>query len=262
MTTVWSYVAPSSVRSVFQSATALSHSAPFGACGRPFRYSNVVSSGAIMPARAPASIDMLHTVIRSSMESARITEPVYSITWPVAPPTPSRVHTARITSFADTPGRSVPSTRTSNVFGRVCSRHCDASTCATCDVPIPNASAPNAPCVLVWLSPHTTVMPGCVSPSSGPITCTLPCRLSPRESRGMPHSSPLVARGEQRNAELLAVLRQLIELRLARRRALVEHGHRLEAARRRRRGVVHRRAGPLRAAHLQGAAARLGERLC
>ena len=33
-----------------------------------------------MPARAPASIDMLQTVIRSSMLSARIASPVYSST--------------------------------------------------------------------------------------------------------------------------------------------------------------------------------------
>ena len=44
--------------------------APCGACGRPARYSYVVSSGAIIPARAPASIDMLQTVIRSSIDSA------------------------------------------------------------------------------------------------------------------------------------------------------------------------------------------------
>ena len=40
---------------------------------------------------------------------------------------------------------------------------------------MPNATAPNAPCVEVWLSPHAMVMPGCVSPSSGPMTCTMPC---------------------------------------------------------------------------------------
>ncbi len=39
---------------------------------------------------------------------------------------------------------------------------------------MPKASAPNAPCVAVWLSPQTTVMPGWVRPSSGPITCTMP----------------------------------------------------------------------------------------
>ena len=41
-----------------------------------------------MPARAPASIDMLQTVMRSSIESARTASPRYSMTWPVAPPTP------------------------------------------------------------------------------------------------------------------------------------------------------------------------------
>ncbi len=40
---------------------------------------------------------------------------------------------------------------------------------------MPKASAPNAPWVAVWLSPHTMVMPGCVRPSSGPMTWTMPC---------------------------------------------------------------------------------------
>ena len=44
------------------------------------RKSKVVSSGAISPARAPASMDMLQMVIRSSMLSARIASPVYSTT--------------------------------------------------------------------------------------------------------------------------------------------------------------------------------------
>ncbi|CPU66238.1 Uncharacterised protein [Mycobacteroides abscessus] len=63
-----------------QYSTAASQSAPSGACGRPLRYSNVVSSGAIMPARAPASIDMLQIVIRASMESLRMASPRYSRT--------------------------------------------------------------------------------------------------------------------------------------------------------------------------------------
>ena len=29
---------------------------------------------------------------------------------------------------------------------------------------MPNANAPKAPCVAVWLSPHTTVVPGRVKP--------------------------------------------------------------------------------------------------
>ena len=39
-----------------------------------------------------------------------------------------------------------------------------ASTCSTSEVPIPCASAPNAPWVAVWLSPQTMVMPGWVQP--------------------------------------------------------------------------------------------------
>ena len=51
------------MRSVFQSAMAASSAWPRGANGRlPLAmYWNVVSSGAISPARAPASMDMLQT---------------------------------------------------------------------------------------------------------------------------------------------------------------------------------------------------------
>ncbi len=55
---------------------------------------------------------------------------------------------------------------------------CVASTCSTSEVPMPCASAPKAPCVEVWLSPHTMVMPGRVKPCSGPMMWTMPCRLS------------------------------------------------------------------------------------
>ena len=52
-------------------------------------------------------------------------------------------------------------------FGFCCARHCVASTCSTSLVPMPNASAPKAPCVLVWLSPQTIVVPGSVKPELG-----------------------------------------------------------------------------------------------
>jgi len=81
---------------------------------------------------------------------------------------------ARIRSFAVTPGPSRPWTSTENVFGLRCRRHCVASTWPTSVVPIPKASAPKAPWVLVWLSPQTTVLPGCVAPSSGPMMWTMP----------------------------------------------------------------------------------------
>jgi hypothetical protein len=57
ISTTMSNTASSSVLRVCQYSTALAHSASSGALGRPFRYANVVSSGAIMPARAPADAE-------------------------------------------------------------------------------------------------------------------------------------------------------------------------------------------------------------
>ena len=132
-----------------------------------------------MPARAPASIDMLQTVMRSSMDIARIVEPAYSMAWRTPPPAPIFAMIARITSLALTPGPSRPSTEIRMVRGFFCHRVCVASTCSTSLEPIPNASAPNAPWVAVCESPQTSVMPGTVSPCSGPMTCTMPRRGSP-----------------------------------------------------------------------------------
>ncbi len=56
-----------------------------------------------------------------------------------------------------------------------------ASTCSTSLVPIPKASAPKAPWVAVCESPHTIVIPGWVTPSSGPIMWTIPWRSEPSE---------------------------------------------------------------------------------
>ena len=61
-------------------------------------------------------------------------------------------------------------------------------------MPTPNASAPNAPCVEVWLSPQTIVIPGCVKPSSGPITWTIPSRPLPVAKSGTPNSSQFARR--------------------------------------------------------------------
>ncbi len=115
-----------------------------------------------MPARAPASIDMLQIVIRPSIESARIAEPRYSRTWPTPPPVPIRLMMPRITSLAPQPADSSPSTVIAIVLAGACWIVCVASTCSTSLVPIPNASAPNAPWVDVCESPQTIVRPGCV----------------------------------------------------------------------------------------------------
>ena len=79
------------------------------------------------------------------------------------------------------------------VFGCACSSVWVASTCSTSDVPIPNASAPNAPCVEVCESPHTIVIPGWVRPSSGPITWTIPSAPLPVAFNGTPKSSQFCA---------------------------------------------------------------------
>ena len=55
--------------------------------------------------------------------------------------------------------------------------------------PMPKARAPKAPCVLVWLSPQTMVLPGCVTPSSGPMMCTMPRSSFCRPSSSMPNSA-------------------------------------------------------------------------
>src|SRR5690606_40413574 len=53
------------------------------------------------------------------------------------------------------------------LLGLLTNRVWVAKTFSTWLVPIPNAIVPKAPCVEVWLSPHTMVMPGWVMPSSG-----------------------------------------------------------------------------------------------
>src|SRR3954447_13530211 len=75
--------------------------------------------------------------------------------------------------------------------GLRCTSVWGARTCSTSLVPIPKASAPKAPWVAVWLSPQTIVMPGWVSPSSGPMTWTMPWCSEPSECSGMPNSAQL-----------------------------------------------------------------------
>ena len=104
-------------------------------------------------------------------------------------------------SLAVTPGRSVPSTLMAMVLNGLRDSVWVAMTCSTSDVPMPMASAPNAPCVEVCESPQTTVMPGWVEP----------------ELRAHHvHDALLgVAQGVQADAELLAVVAQRLDLRPA-----------------------------------------------
>ena len=95
------------------------------------------------------------------------------------PLVPIRARMARITSLAVDPAGSSPSTVRARVPSGGWDRVWVARTCSTSLVPMPNARAPKAPWVAVWLSPHTTVMPGRVSPNSGPTTCTMPLNSWP-----------------------------------------------------------------------------------
>src|SRR3954452_24473243 len=122
---------------------------------------------------------MLHTVMRPSIERARMAEPRYSMIEPMPPPVPMRPMMARMTSLAVTPGGRSPSTSTDMVPGLLCPSVWVARTCSTSLVPMPNASAPKAPCVDVCESPQTMVMPGWVTPSSGPMMWTMPGRREP-----------------------------------------------------------------------------------
>ena len=58
---------------------------------------------------------------------------------------------------------------------------------------MPLASAPKAPWVEVWLSPHTIVMPGSVKPCSGPMMWTMPWRWSSSLKYSMPKSAAFLA---------------------------------------------------------------------
>ena len=91
-----------------------------------------------MPARAPASIAMLQTVMRPSIDSARIALPPNSIAYPVPPAVPMRPMIASTMSFAVTPRRAAPSHGSRSMFcDFFCTRHCVASTCSTSEVPMP-----------------------------------------------------------------------------------------------------------------------------
>ena len=127
---------------------------------------------------------MLHTVRRASIDRPAIAEPAYSMTWPAAPAAPIRAMIASTTSLAQTPLPSRPSIAIRIVFGRRCQSDWVARTCVISVAPMPNASAPNAPCVDVWLSAHTMIVPGQLKPCSGPTTCTMPCRGSVEAEAG------------------------------------------------------------------------------
>ena len=102
--------------------------------------------------------------------SARIAEPAYSMTWPARAGHAERADRAEDEVLgADAHARPRPRCSSASCAawtgsgsgsrGRARPRWCRCRT----------RGAPKAPCVEVWLSPQTMVMPGWVTPSSGPI---------------------------------------------------------------------------------------------
>ena len=194
MVTVRSKAAPGLPGSARQRATAASHAAPAGDRGRPARYWKVTSSGAITRARpGPASIDMLQTVDRffhreRADGAAGVLDDVPDAArdpdagddgedrrpWPRRPDAGDR---------RPGPGGSAAAAAAGTAWrGRAPPRRCRCRT-----------RAPrSAPCVLVWLSPQTMVVPGCVRPSSAPITCTMPCCSLCSECSSTPNSAQLL----------------------------------------------------------------------
>ena len=100
------------------------------------------------------------------------------------------------TSFAKTPRPNSPLTEIRRTLSGSIASDCDASTSRTWEVPTPSATAPKAPWVDVWLSPQAIVIPGWVNPSSGPMTCTIPCRSLLRFQSGIPNSAQFRSNAE------------------------------------------------------------------
>ena len=140
---------------------------PLRRAGRGHRgTAKVVSSGAIMPARAPASMDMLQTVMRASMAEradglARVLDDVAGAAADAQASDdgedrgPWRSRRRRSRPSHGTSMRPRPPLQ--QALGGEDVRRPRWSRCR-------RRSAPNAPWVLVWLSPQTMVLPGWVRP--------------------------------------------------------------------------------------------------
>jgi hypothetical protein len=113
--------------------------------------------------------------MRCSTPRAAMAGPANSTAYPAPASAPRRAMASSMRSLGSTPGANAPLKVILIIFGRRCTRLWVASTRVSSLVPTPNPRAPNPPLVQVWLSPHTTVAPGRVSPSSGPMTWTIPC---------------------------------------------------------------------------------------
>ena len=132
--------------------------------------------------------------MRPSMDRSRKARPAYSTMCPVPPAVPIRPMIVRIRSLPVQPAGNGSSTSTRMFLGFEVRSVWVARTCSPSEVPMPKARAPKAPCVAVWLSQQTTVVPGRVKPCSGPMTCTMPWRGSSMSKIGTSNSRQLMLR--------------------------------------------------------------------
>ena len=109
---------------------------------------------------APSSAPMLAMTCRSIADSVATPGPWYSITRLTPPFTPCRRSISRMTSFADTHGRSSLVSRTPQTSGIRRWTGSPAIARATSMPPTPIASIPSDPAAGVWLSLPTMVAPG------------------------------------------------------------------------------------------------------
>ena len=219
---------------------------PAARAAGPSDTANVVSSGAIMPARAPASIDMLQTVIRSSIDSARIADPRYSMTWPVPPPMPRRAITASTRSLAVTPGPQLALDGHGQRLGRVLQqalRREHVRHLAGADAERERAERAVRAGVAVAAHDHRP-------------------RLGQPQLRPDDVHDALRSRCPARAARCRSPAQFFSSAAICSARRVVEHGDApVAAARRGRRRVIHRRHRALGPAHLEAALAQPGERL-
>ena len=181
--------APASLGSVRQHASGRSHCAPFGANGRPFEIGERRVVRRHHPgARARLDRHVAHASARPSIDSARIARRAYSITWPVPPAAPILrddgedhvlgAHAAR---------RARPRRVIRMVFGLRCQQRLRRQ--HVLDLGRADAEGERAERAVgarCGCRRTPSVMPGRVMPCSGPMTCTMPCRSSPRSNSVMP----------------------------------------------------------------------------
>ena len=146
----------------------------YGLRERPLRYASVLSSAAMIPVFARASIAMLQKVNLPSISISSITLPPTSSAWYNAPSTPISPIKCKIKSFAETHLLSLPLNSTLIVSGTLNQVSPDAMPQARSVEPTPVANAPNAPYVQVCESAPIIKSPAVTMPASGKSACSIP----------------------------------------------------------------------------------------